>query len=490
MKSQRVRKEQTSLKLSTESVETRSSVVAILLSLQGYGSYWKITDVLTIKEMTGDNSNHDGEIRDIKSFRELESEMNAVSNLKDALPVLKPALKAIGADVDRIGDSFEEEDINALQQATNEIMTLPDRFNDQFASEGWIFYDMMEFETTKEAVEKAEAGNMEAAEATLVEYYDMGTIEKHLNWMKEADAFMPRIGLAQKALEDYAEERYHASIPVVFSIMDGMVVDAHWEARNQPTGMFFGDPDLRAWDSMTAHINGLERLKPVLNETRIDLETDDIKNPFRHGIVHGRDLGYDNKIVAAKTWAALFAVREWVVKAEKDELDKPDEEEEPSLLEKIEKNQKTKQYLREWESREVSVGAEIPVQGTSDEYEKGTPEQALVQFLEWWMDCNWGYMTNYLRDTDGMADVELIKQQFSTTELQSFSLIEVDDKPAAADVTVKLEYERFGQEETGTAKVRLVRSDEEGEAVIRGHGEADWVMHNWMPLLSPQVDSD
>lgn len=440
--------------------------------------------------MSNNNDQSDGEIRDIESFRELKSEMNAVSNFEDAVHVLKPVLEATGVDVDYIEDEFEGRDTDELQQTTDELVTLPDRFNDQFASEGWIFYDMMEFETTKEAVEKAEAGNMEAAEETLVEYYDTETIEKHLIWMKEADAFMPRIELAQKALEDYAEERYHACVPVVFSIMDGMVVDAHWNARNQPTGMFFGDPDLRAWDSMTAHINGLERLKPILNESRTDVETDDIRKPFRHGILHGRDLGYDNRVVAAKTWAALFAVREWVVKAEKEELDEPDEEEELSLIAKLKELQEAKQQLREWEPREVSVGDEIPAQGASNEYTEGTPEHALVKFLELWMDCNWGYMTNYLKDEGGMADVELVKEQFSTVLLQSFQIIEVDDKPAAADVIVKFEYERFGEEETGVAKIRLVRIDEEGETVVRGHGEADWVMYNWMPLLNPRSDLD
>lgn len=429
-------------------------------------------------------------IRDIESFRELESEMDAISSLKDALPILKPVLRAIGVDVEDIENTFEEMNIDRIEQLAEEIMTLPDRFNDHFASEGWIFYDMMEFETTKEAVEKAEAGDMEAAEETLVEYYDTRTVEKHLNWMKEVDAFMPRIELAQKALADYAEERYHASVPVVFSIMDGMVVDAHWEAHNQPTGLFFGDPDLRAWDSMTAHINGLERLKSILNETRTDLKTDDIRKPFRHGIIHGRDLGYDNKTVAAKTWAALFAVREWVVKAENDELDKPDEEEDLSLLEKLQKLQRSKQQLNDWNSRNVSVGAEIPAQGTPDEYEEGTPEHTLVNFLEWWKDCNWGYMSNHLRDTDGLADVKLVKNQFSASELRSFRIIEIDDKPAAADIIVELEYNRFGQTKTGIAKIRLVHSDEEGETIVRGHRDADWFMYNWMPLLSPRTDSN
>jgi len=42
--------------------------------------------------------------------------------------------------------------------------------------------------------------------------------------------------------------------------------------------------------------------------------------------MHGMDLGYDNKIVAAKTWAALFAAREWALKAEQGLLEEQPEE--------------------------------------------------------------------------------------------------------------------------------------------------------------------
>lgn len=42
-----------------------------------------------------------------------------------------------------------------------------------------------------------------------------------------------------------------------------------------------------------------------------------IDMPYRHGIMHGMDLGYDNKIVAAKTWATLFSLRDWAIKVEK-----------------------------------------------------------------------------------------------------------------------------------------------------------------------------
>ena len=86
-----------------------------------------------------------------------------------------------------------------------------------------------------------------------------------------------------------------------------------------------------AWDSISAHPKGLVKLKEVFGKTRMMTRSDEIRIPFRHGIVHGMDLGYNNKYVAAKCWATLFAVRDWIIKAARDEL-KP-----PELKPKVEK---------------------------------------------------------------------------------------------------------------------------------------------------------
>lgn len=49
--------------------------------------------------------------------------------------------------------------------------------------------------------------------------------------MKGIRAFHPRVGLAQKALIDYEEERYHACVPVVLSLLDGLVNDLQEKRR-------------------------------------------------------------------------------------------------------------------------------------------------------------------------------------------------------------------------------------------------------------------
>jgi hypothetical protein len=51
--------------------------------------------------------------------------------------------------------------------------------------------------------------------------------------------------LAQFALEDHKAQRFHASIPVVLALTDGLVSEISENQR----GLFAEGVDLRAWDS-------------------------------------------------------------------------------------------------------------------------------------------------------------------------------------------------------------------------------------------------
>jgi hypothetical protein len=117
--------------------------------------------------------------------------------------------------------------------------------------------------------------------------------------------------LAQKALTDYHEGRYHACVPVVLAMMDGMVNELYLRAKGKRKGLSAEGANHEAWNSVSAHSRGLGQLIPVLMKGRNKTITQQVDMPYWHGIMHGMDLGYDNKIVAAKTWAALFSLRDW-----------------------------------------------------------------------------------------------------------------------------------------------------------------------------------
>ncbi len=113
-------------------------------------------------------------------------------------------------------------------------------------------------------------------------------------------------------------------------------------------GFFAEGVSLTAWDSVAAHDKGLNELKTIFQTGRYATTTEQITVPYRNGIIHGMDLGYDNKTVAAKSWAALFAARDWAMRVEQGLLIAPPEEPKTSwreIFQRIRKNAEDKTLL-------------------------------------------------------------------------------------------------------------------------------------------------
>ncbi|MDG5761907.1 hypothetical protein QA600_21535 [Natronococcus sp. A-GB1] len=119
-------------------------------------------------------------IRNIPQVQELLEDAEMFAQLKEQLPALRPMLEQSGVDVDGLEAMLEEEGISELIEETRTLAAVPDRFNELFAERGWIFYESFDYEVAQEAIELAESGDMEAAEMTLVSFYDPERIQKRL----------------------------------------------------------------------------------------------------------------------------------------------------------------------------------------------------------------------------------------------------------------------------------------------------------------------
>jgi len=336
-----------------------------------------------------------GRIQDIPSMQKALSDLRGFKSVKAVFPFFKPVLKVFGVNVKQIDEALAQ--LPDLEKMAARLVTLPDRFNDQFGARGWIIYDLMNVETAISAVERAESGDVDGAEEQLVEHYSAETVGWLLMMMNPVQAFRPRMPLARKALEDYGEGRYHACVPVVLALLDGMVNDIVIGGKRQ--GFFAEDVDLTAWDSIAAHEQGLGQLVKLLQATRMKTTTEPISIPYRHGILHGMDLGYDNKMVAAKTWAALFAARDWALKAEQGMLVKPADEPKKTfkqLAKQLLENEEDRKLLEAWQPRHLQLGEDVPTVGNPEQYDLGSPERALVEFLEYWKARNYGRMSGFI----------------------------------------------------------------------------------------------
>ena len=419
-------------------------------------------------------------IRDIPKLRSLLEDAKMFRFFKTVFPALKPLLRLARVDTSGIQDALER--ANELAGEIDEMAVIPDRFDDLFAKKGWIMYELMNFEVAKDAVDKAEAGDLEGAERLLADYFNTDTVRQQLRTMVAVEAFRPRMRLAEKALLDFEEGRYHASTPVVLAQIDGLVNDLH-ERR---IGFFADEARLEAWDSMAAHDKGLNQLSIVFNSHRGTTTTERIDVPYRHGIMHGRDLGYDNQLVACKTWAALFAVREWAVKAERGMLEPPPKQPEKSwkeMMRDIVYHTEEKKRWEDWVPRELEVQG-IPADVDPSDLAEGTPERALAEFLHWWKRANYGYMSNcvpYLFDKYKEKPLPAeIRELFRGKRLISYRFVSFDHTIAGmARIGAQLQIEAGGQITDRIIEYRLCCEDRDGQIVSQGSPAGKWVVMNW-----------
>jgi|SRR5579862_4022431 len=415
-------------------------------------------------------------LQDIPSIKNLLKDARNFDAFRRSMPLLRPVFRLLGMDVGKMDELVARGE--ALAPATEEVASLPDRFNNLFARRGWIAYDSLNLEVVRAAVARAEGGDLEGAESILVDHYDENTIRLKLLLLGSLEVFRPRLPLAEKALIDYLAGRHHAAVPVVLALTDGLVNDL------QDHGFFAMGADMTAWDSIAAHEAGLGRLGKILNRPRKKTTTETITVPYRHGILHGRDLGYDNKPVAAKSWAALFAVGDWAAKIARGHKTAPPDQPKPSLLDNLRSIHESKQEIermRDWRPRVLTLGDNVPLTGDSTVYSAGSPERALVQFLKYWKARNYGKMVGLLpawirrlEPTGTMAGE--LRARYSPKPLLSFAIEKIADVgPAVTEISVRCEYaDGRGSE---VKEFRIFYEDAKGEVTMRGKPGGAWVVY-------------
>lgn len=418
----------------------------------------------------------------IRSLPNLQKQAEQLKQFQDIQsPLGRAFLSAMGVNVAELEATFTK--LNDLEATFAEHIDAVYTFNTLFAARGWIVYDHLNLDLIKAANRKGLEGDLDAAEQMLVEHYDEETIRWKLKLFGSVGAFRPRVRLARKALEDYAAERYHACVPVVLALADGLVNELHETHR----GLFAEGTDLTAWDSVAAHSQGLGVLVRLFSKQRGKTTTEPLTIPYRNGIMHGNDLGYGNKMVAAKTWALLFSVRDWAYLATNGQLSAPPEEPEPTLAESLQAwrdVQQDKAAIRAWKPRDLTFGVNLPVTGTPDLYPEGTPERVLVTMLNAWQRGNYGGIKDCMcRAIRTMPRKELfyrLQNWYADRPLSSFELKRFERQlPGCTDIVTALQFADDGGDKECTVAFRLTCETAEGKSSYEGATDAQWGLFWW-----------
>ena len=413
-------------------------------------------------------------IRDNFSIKKLQEDMNGIS-------VLLTLAKLFGFKPNK-----DLPNIKKLKEELRNISQLPDKFNEYFGSKGWIAYESFSVPIMQKAVELFENGDEKAAEEEIISYYNVDNIRMMIigkgNSLK---AYMPRKQLALYALDDYQAGRYYACVPLLLMIIDGVVNDISKQA-----GFFAQKTDVTSWDSIAGHYTGLTQLKEIYNKSRKKTNKDEIFMPYRNGILHGRDLSYNNIYVAAKCWCCLAAVLDWGKDVVNGKKEAPPVEKPKTLLEMVyevkdaiesyNNVQEKKKRIASWKARDITIDFNKTKNILPTDLKEFSPERAIIEFVNLWQKNNYGYMANYIYSiskSESKSDViRNIKKIFEHKKLLDYKIVKIEDKaPIITHISLELVIEYKSSIFTKIIEFRMIY---EGDNVLNGDKGGQWRLVN------------
>lgn len=312
------------------------------------------------------------------------------------------------------------------------ILNAGDEFNKRFLQRGWIFHKSIKTHATRLAIDLAKHGNYEASEQVLsdsIHVEDLTRLKRRMRGLNRASA---RENQMDECIKLYLDERYISLAPLLFVVCDGISADII------QVSMFSVSADLTAYDSVAGHPTGLPQLLKTVTKHRGKTSDMKIDFPYRNGIIHGRDLGYGNKLLCDKLWFLLFAVCEWALdkKTEQDRRGQNNAHVDQRSTEDIRaRNEIDRQLASVFTKRDVS-------NPNIDSFRIGDPEFALCDLLNAWKKGQYGIISTkidfHVKRTDA-ANAGYLKHLYGHLELREFRFLRIQhDTPSRAKITVEL----------------------------------------------------
>ena len=203
---------------------------------------------------------------------------------------------------------------------------------------------------------------------------------------RSQDGLRERLHQVERALEHYEAGHFNSCVLQLIAVMDGYVNDLDPGARK---GLAARDPDdMTAWDSIVGHHMGLTHVMKTFTKSikkRIDEEVHDV---YRHGIVHGSVVNFDNVVVATKAWNLLYSVVDWAQATKKAAVP---EEPGPTFTESLEQLSRNRRFRKH--SDEF-----VPwtLDSAAPEFASHPAAAAASAFLEAWRHGRWELIAPFI----------------------------------------------------------------------------------------------
>ena len=423
-------------------------------------------------------------IEDNPSAKEILDALLWIKLVKSS-PGLMKKLGISSERLDRLHQAVED----VLQQS--DVLTLPDRFNDAFAQKGWIATGSMSATTMQRALDLHEAGEHQHAEDEILAWFQEDTI----NWRaivrsKSFNKARNRCDQLQEALKLTFEERYWAAVPLILIACDGFASDV----LGVGDSLFKEGVDLTVFDSIPGHPSSLPSLIQRLAKSVRKSSDEELTLPLRHGILHGRSLGYANRVVCMKVWLLMIALVDWAhdKTTEKERILEYERQANTSFWDAMEAVRKNGAINRAMEAFEPWK-KQGPFEDIADE---DSPEFAINEFLTCWKNRNYGKMAEWIENPTKIPIKKMAGQLRQQTE--SINLLAFEIRSVRQSTIVRTEAVTFLKGRTlqgdveGKFQVVALRTTAEG-GIVPPTDEARWFVQEkciWDLLSGRTISRD
>ena len=248
---------------------------------------------------------------------------------------------------------------------------------------------------------------------------------------------------------------------------------------------------MTAWDCLVGCSDGLTKMQAIFNKGRNKTNQDEIRVPYRNGILHGRDLNYGNKYVSCKCVALMFALADWmrIKDSEENRKQKFEKENDPppisESLKKMKENALERKEIDSWTGRNITIGVDIPVTPTIEDcndYQYAIP---LIKAFEAWNAKNYGKLAIYFKNMFRYESSEKkrageCRQMFGSKNLRSFEIKEIEERACALTrILVQADWEIDGNHFSEPLEFGVIYQDENEKTCLPWRGNGAWCLMPW-----------
>lgn len=326
-------------------------------------------------------------------------------------------------------------------------------------------------------------GGLENGERVLLDFYT-DDVKKYIHHFNFAP-FSDRYALIQDTFSEHFNKQYRASIQNFLSIIDGVVNDY---TKNK--GFFASGTDLTAWYCLVGCSDNLTKIKKIINQSRQKTNSEEIRIPYRNGIMHGRDLNYANEYVSCKCVSLLFAVADWIKMKESEEERKIAYEKSitpiplSETIKKYQQIQVDKEKISRWEKREIIVGKTISQNPTIEECSNFPYIIPILNMFDKWRKKNYGELLNLLKSMfkyyDKKQKIIECKNIFKNKELCDYKLIEIEERGCSLSrILVEATWKTGNELYTSPLEFGCAYLDDDFKTLFPWDESGNWTLIPW-----------